>query len=247
MTVEDYLAQGGTITRCPTVYLLPVTGAAPIRSGISERDDESHMRWKNGPGRARGTANAAKRARKLSVQTARHNARNKATAAERCAMIRRSYDAGITVGELAATHCLSVSRVKKLLRTTGVSFKALPGAKRGGPRPLVASSFDAVEMVRLYVDERMSVNNVARHMRCSNITVRRACAAAGVTRVQGRKPFSAVQTAELEARKAEARKLRAEGMSYKAIGEIMGRNHETIRCYCDDDVAAKRAAKGRAR
>jgi hypothetical protein len=30
MTIDEYLANGGTITRCPTVYLLPVTGAAPL-------------------------------------------------------------------------------------------------------------------------------------------------------------------------------------------------------------------------
>ncbi len=244
MTVEDYLANGGTITVCPTVYLLPTINAVHLNTGMADRVREDHLRWKNGKGRARGTAAAAKRSRAISVQTERHNARNKATCAERCAALRRAYDAGITPKEISVMNGISVDRVKKLLRETGVSFKGSPRKPRSpSSRPPPVHSH--AEIVRLYTVERMSVNAVARAVGCSNITVRRACSLAGVTRIQGRRPYSPLQAQELEARKQQARELRSTGLSFKAIASIMGRNHETIRGYCDDEVAAKRTRNGR--
>lgn len=183
-------------------------------------------------------------------QGERQCAKNKAIAQERYAFFRRSYDAGITLKELSVMNGVSVDRVKKILRATGLSFKKAPQGRKprvrnpkAPPKPLV--QFAADEIVRLYTEEKLTINQIAELKKCSNITVRRACSLAGVTRIQGRKPYSPIQAQELAERKARALELRATGLSYKAIAEIMGKNHETIRIYCDDEVAAKRATKDR--
>lgn len=239
MTVEEFLANGGVIKRCPTVYLLPTINAVPINSGVSDRDDPKST-WKRGGIDGRPVIN------RQSPQSKRKNEKSKARAEDRYAEIRRSFDAGISPKEISVMNAISVERVKTILRATGISFAAPAAktikntAKPTMPKPIPRQKYDFDEMVRLYTQDRMTINQVATKIGCSNITVRRACSLAGVTRIQGKKPYSPIQAAELESRKAEARKLRSEGLSYKAIGAIMGKNHETVRTYCDDTVAEKK-------
>ncbi|WP_146747750.1 helix-turn-helix domain-containing protein [Paramagnetospirillum kuznetsovii] len=248
--INDFIANGGSITKCPTVYLLPTINAAPLNTGMADRQEEDRNRWKGSREARKKGAIAAAKARLQTPQGERQCAKNKAIAQERYALFRRSYDAGITLKELSVMNGVSVDRVKKILRATGLSFKKAPQGRKprvrnpkAPPKPLV--QFAADEIVRLYTEEKMTINQIAELKKCSNITVRRACSLAGVTRIQGKKPYSPIQAAELEARKQQARQLRSEGKSLAEIGRIMGRCPETIRIYCDDVVAEQRAAKVR--
>jgi DNA invertase Pin-like site-specific DNA recombinase len=125
--ITEYLTSGGSITRCPTVYLLPVTGAAPIRSGVSDRIDENSLPLKQRKRKSReewmARARAAKKARGSSERElavlAEHRDRLRLRAVEEAAKLRAMWERGEPLEEIARLRGCSIPTVKKLLRKAG--------------------------------------------------------------------------------------------------------------------------------
>jgi DNA-binding CsgD family transcriptional regulator len=134
VTIEQYLAAGGTITHCPTVYLLPITGAAPIRSGVSDRVDENSLPLKQRKRKSKeewmARARAAKKAngpseRELNALSL-HREHLRTQALAEAAKLREMWERGETLETIAHVRGCSVPTVKKLLRKAGASVKIAP-------------------------------------------------------------------------------------------------------------------------
>jgi len=129
--ISAYLTSGGTITRCPTVYLLPITGAAPINSGVSSRVLEESLPLKQRKRKSKeewmARARAAKKARGPSERElavlAEHRDRLRLRAVEEAAKLRAMWERGEPLEEIARLRGCSVPTVKKLLRKAGASVK----------------------------------------------------------------------------------------------------------------------------
>jgi DNA invertase Pin-like site-specific DNA recombinase len=127
MTIEQYLAAGGTITRCPTVYLLPITGAAPINSGVSSRVLEESLPLKQRKRKSKeewlARARAAKKARGPSERElsnlSLHREHLRTQAMAEAAKLREMWERGETLETIARVRGCSVTTVKKLLRKAG--------------------------------------------------------------------------------------------------------------------------------
>jgi DNA invertase Pin-like site-specific DNA recombinase len=129
VTIEQYLAAGGTITHCPTVYLLPITGAAPIRSGVSDRVMEGSLPLKQRKRKSKeewlARARTAKKAKGSSPRElqalADYRERRHRQAVEEAAKLLAMWDRGEPLEEIARLRGCSVATVKKLLRKAGAS------------------------------------------------------------------------------------------------------------------------------
>jgi DNA invertase Pin-like site-specific DNA recombinase len=129
--ITEYLTSGGSITRCPTVYLLPVTGAAPIRSGVSDRVDENSLPLKQRKRKSKeewmARARAAKKANGPSERElnalAIHREHLRTQALAEAAKLREMWERGETLETIAHVRGCSVPTVKKLLRKAGASVK----------------------------------------------------------------------------------------------------------------------------
>lgn len=229
--VTEYLSKGGTITYGP-VAIAPGGWSIHLPAGLAYPAAETErLTFKQSHSAMFGRSNTATPAQIAARD--RHNAVRAQSAEQRRATLRREYEAGVTLAELASGHGISQDRARKLLVEAGVVFerakrrsRAIAARTKNGPEPSVSRS----EALRLY-GEGMSINAVARVMQCSNITIRRICKAAGVTRIVGRRPYSAAQLAMIAEKKKQALDLREKGMSFKEIGVALKINHETARKY----------------
>jgi transposase len=241
MTVEDFLAQGGTITKCPTVFLEPSINARDLNTGIGKRyDAENALTWKERRKRAMIAAKAsAKVGRKNNPTPGRQNEaarqRNEASRLaklERLSKLRAQYERGESLDELARLNGCQIGRIRELLRESGIVFAAPvrtrkpPPEKKGRYR-----ACDPEEVIRLYTVEKISILAIADRLGVSTITVRRITAKAGVTRPRGNKLYSPADMDRMEATRLQVHALMAAGKSFREIGKLLGIDKATAHRY----------------
>jgi len=151
--VAEYLARGGKITKCPTVYVAPVEGAEPIRSGLSGRDQ--HSTWGRNKSAARGQA-ASARKRQQSATMQKRNAAAREAKAARLATIVGKLQSGMTPEDIAAEEGCGMSRIRELLREAGIN---LPRKSQVQPNRL--SDEEEARMIHLYTVEGLSLQRTA--------------------------------------------------------------------------------------
>lgn len=198
--IKQFLAGGGTITRCPTVYLEPVSGAVPIKSGVSERDDIDSMPLRNRKRVARDVflsrARAAKAAKGPSKSeiNALAEQRERATRKrlEEDAAIRSMFDRGESLDEIARLKGRTVKAIKKVLRRSGFAgsfVRANPAHPKGERKPHTGGPVSAIapEIKRLAALGTMSRKEIAEAVGCQVCTVQVHLRKAGLVKPQVRK------------------------------------------------------------
>lgn len=162
MTVEEYLANGGTITRCPTVYLERVTGAAPIRSGISDRILNEDLPLRD---RKRISHDVRKLKEKAKDRSAslrnleQYRLEQKSSMNARNERLMRLYLNGESISVLSKMEKITEKTLKKKIRRAGFTgdFPRSPYS----PRPPISKKIPApsAEMVRLH-NEGLTVSQI---------------------------------------------------------------------------------------
>lgn len=139
--IQAFLASGGKITRCPTVYGVAIPGAEPIRSGVSERTDPMgaplRERQKIGRDIAMKKAREAKAKRGPSSRELEALAESRRRQAERTrvedAKLLAMLERGESLTFIAETRGCSVKRVKIILKRAGHTEKFLSDQPQGEP------------------------------------------------------------------------------------------------------------------
>ena len=127
MTIEEFLANGGTITRCPTVYGVRIQGSVPLENGMADRVLEESLPLKQRKRKSKeewmARARNAKKAKGSSPRElqalADYRERRHRQAIEEAAKLVSMWDRGEPLEEIARLRGCSVPTVKKLLRKAG--------------------------------------------------------------------------------------------------------------------------------
>ncbi len=230
MTIEQYLAAGGSITRCPTVYLLPVTGAAPIRSGVSDRVDESSLPLKQRKRKSKeewlARARATKKARGPSERElavlAEHRDRLRLRAIEEAAKLRMMWERGEPLEEIARLRGCSIPTVKKILRKAGA--RNVTTARNQITGRMTELPGNGLEMHH----QGYTAKQIAKHVGLDHTTVRRILREAGLVPNKvpvGLAPHPNTLPTETV---AEISRLYAEGVGSLAISKRLGIAKSTV-------------------
>ena len=230
MTIEQYLANGGTITRCPTVYLLPIPGAAPIASGVSSRILEESLPLKQRKRKTKeewmARARAAKKAKGPSERElsnlAAHRERMHLRAIEEAAKLLAMWERGEPLEEIARLRGCSLQTAKKLLRKAGA--RNVTTARNQITGKITELPEGGLEMHH----QGYTAKQIATHVGLDHSTVRRILREHGLTphRVGPReKPRADMLRPEVV---AEIVRLYESGMGSLKIRNILGIAKSTV-------------------